>query len=84
MQVKVTVKSCNGTCSQGHRVGDEWTVCNQTVGGICFSAFCSLLPWIQMLRFDGRPEWDVDVACPDPDNQVVFRLTKQSNAEANN
>lgn len=76
MQVRITVKSCRGHCSQGHRLGDSWLLADRTTEGICLSAFCSLLPWIQMLRFDGRPSWDVDVACPDPDNPVVFRLEK--------
>ena len=76
MPVKITVKSCRGHCSQGHQLGDSWMLSEKTVDGICLSAFCSMLPWAQTLRFDGKPSWDVDIACPDADNPVVFRLEK--------
>ncbi|MEW6724731.1 MAG: TIGR04076 family protein [Bacillota bacterium] len=76
MKVRVTVLSQRGKCSQGHRVGDSWVIGDKTEGGICFSAFCSLLPWVQMLRFDGKTAWEVEVPCPDWVNPVVFRLEK--------
>lgn len=76
MKVKLTVLSCKGKCSQGHKPGDSWLMENKTAGGICFSAFCSLLPWIQALRFDAQMPWDVEVACPDPENQVVIKVEK--------
>lgn len=76
MQVKITVKSSHGHCSQRHQPGDSWLLADKTVEGICLSAFCSLLPWVHMLRFDGQPSWDVDIACPDADNPVVFRLER--------
>lgn len=76
MRVKVTVINQKGHCSLGHQVGDTWVIENETPAGICFSAFCSLLPWVQMLRFDGKTSWNVDIACPDGENPTIFRLEK--------
>ncbi|MGE5654236.1 MAG: TIGR04076 family protein [Bacillota bacterium] len=76
MLVKVTVLSQKGHCSAGHHVGDSWMIDQHTPAGICFSGFCSLLPWVQMLRFDGQTAWDVEIPCPDHENPVIFRLEK--------
>ena len=75
------VVSQKGTCVAGHRVGDEFEIDElKTPGGMCPWAFVALWPFAEPLRFGAFP-WEKDpskarVACPDPDNPVVFELRK--------
>jgi uncharacterized repeat protein (TIGR04076 family) len=80
-KVSVKVISQKGNCEAGHRVGDEWVVGEKTPEGICIFAFASLLPFITPLMYGGAFPWEKDpdrttVACPDPDNPVVFELRR--------
>ncbi len=74
MAVRIKVIEVRGDCSAGHEVGQQWFLEDETVGGICFSGFCSLLPWIHMLRFGAETPWPVEVGCPDHENCVVFSI----------
>jgi uncharacterized repeat protein (TIGR04076 family) len=81
-KVSVKVISQKGTCEAGHKVGDEWLVGEKTPEGMCIFAFDSLLPFITPLMYGGAFPWEKDpdrttVACPDPDNPVVFELSRQ-------
>ena len=80
-EIKVKVKSQKGNCHAGHKVGDEFVIRLCTPEGLCTSAFCTLFPVIEMLRFGGSYPWMEDpgkaeVACPDPENPVVFELKR--------
>jgi uncharacterized repeat protein (TIGR04076 family) len=80
-KVSVRVISQKGTCEAGHKVGDEWVVGDTTPEGICLYAFGSLLPFITPLMFGCAFPWEKDpdkttVACPDPDNPVVFEIRR--------
>ncbi len=76
MSVKVEVIEKAGACGSGHEIGECWSIERWTPEGICLSAFCSLLPWIHLSRQGKKPPWTIDIACPDPENRVVFRLTR--------
>jgi uncharacterized repeat protein (TIGR04076 family) len=75
------VVSQQGTCEAGHRVGDEFVIGRHTPPGMCSWAFYTLFPFASVLHFDGTFPWESDpdratVACPDPDNPVVFELRR--------
>lgn len=80
-EVFARVISQKGTCAHEHKVGDEWVIGGETPEGICLSAFQSLLSDLRVLMFGGSLPWMEDpdtaiVACPDPENPVVFELRR--------
>ncbi len=79
--VVARVISQQGSCEAGHRTGDEFAVGQTTPPGMCSWAFYTLYPFAQVLQFGGRFPWEADadvarVACPDPENPVVFELRR--------
>jgi len=77
------VVSQKGTCEAQHKVGDEFIIGEKTPPNFCSWAFCSIFPFAQVLQFGGSFPWEKDrnktiVACPDPDNPVVFELRRTS------
>jgi uncharacterized repeat protein (TIGR04076 family) len=76
------VVSQKGTCEAGHKVGDEFVIePMKTPPGMCPWAFYTLFPFAGTLQFGGTFPWGKDpdkttVACPDPDNPVVFELRR--------
>lgn len=82
-EVIAKVKSQNGTCEVGHKVGDEFIIGQKTPFGICSWAFYTLFPFAEVLQFGGYFPWEKEpdkttVACPDPENPVVFELRRGS------
>ncbi len=80
-EVLVKVVSQKGTCARGHKVGDLWIVGGVTPEGLCMGALAPLIPDIRVLWLGGSLPWSGDpesctVACPDPDNPVVFELRR--------
>ncbi|MCJ7426322.1 MAG: TIGR04076 family protein [Dehalococcoidales bacterium] len=80
-KVSIKVISQKGSCEAGHKVGDQWLVGEKTPGGMCLFAFSSLFPFITPLMYGGAFPWEKDpdkttVACPDPDNPVVFEIRR--------
>jgi len=81
-KVVVRIISQKGTCSAGHRVGDEWVIKGEHApAGMCMYAFNSLFPFITALAFGGTLPWEPNpdittVACPDAKNPVVFELKR--------
>ena len=78
------VVSQQGACEAGHQVGDEFVIGQTTPCGMCSWSFCTLYPFSQVLQFGGCFPWEPDpdvarVACPDPDNPVVFELRREDN-----
>ena len=79
----VTVEVCEirgkGICPLGHRVGDRFIFGDPD---ICVWANHVLLPFATALRFGGEIPWKnvqkdtIDISCPDPDNTVIFRLSR--------
>ena len=79
--VTAKVVSQKGTCAAGHRVGDEFKIGQQTPPNFCSWAFYSLFPFAEVPQFGGSFPWENEknkttVACPDPDNPVVFELER--------
>ena len=73
------VISQKGTCEAGHKKGDEFIIGQNTPDGMCSWAFYTLFPFAEVLQFGGSFPWEKNprkttVACPDPDNPVVFEL----------
>ncbi len=73
------VISQKGRCVAGHRIGDKFVIGQQTAPGLCSWAFYSLFTFAEVLQFGGSFPWGNDenkitVACPDPENPVVFEL----------
>jgi len=63
-------------------VGDEFEIGECTPPGMCSWAFYTIFPFAQVLKFGGSFPWEKDkdgttVACPDPDNPVVFDLVRR-------
>lgn len=82
LQVKAKVISQKGTCSAGHKVGDEFHITEKTPPQMCSWAFYTLFPFAEVLQFGGSFPWEKDpdkatVACPDPENPVVFELVRE-------
>lgn len=84
--VTITVKSLEGHCVQGHKVGDQWIIDKEgkTPSGMCAHAYVSLFHAIQVLQFGGvfpfseklgHPDI-CNVYCPDPSNHIVFEVRR--------
>ena len=76
------VISQKGTCAAGQRVGDKFFFVKMTPPGLCSWAFSSLFPFAEVLQFGGSFPWEKDpdkatIACPDPENPVVFELSRK-------
>ena len=64
------VESQKGSCEAGHRIGDEFIIDPaRTPAGMCPWAFYTLFPFAE-------DPARTRVACPDPDNPVVFELRR--------
>ncbi len=79
-EVIAMVISQKGTCSAGHRVGDEFVMGETPPPGMRSWAVYTLFPFAKVLQFGGSFPWGKEsnkttVACPDPDNPVVFELS---------
>jgi uncharacterized repeat protein (TIGR04076 family) len=80
-EVIAKVISQRGTCAAGHKVGDIFVIGDKTPAGMCSWAFYTLFPFAEVLQYGGAFPWEKDpnkttVACPDPDNPVVFELRR--------
>ncbi|HEX79327.1 MAG TPA: TIGR04076 family protein [Dehalococcoidia bacterium] len=81
-RIVARVISQKGTCEADHKIGDEFIIGQSTPPGMCSWAFQAIFPFAEVLQFGGSFTWEKDkdkatVACPDPDNPVVFELRKE-------
>jgi uncharacterized repeat protein (TIGR04076 family) len=81
VKIIARVISQKGTCEAGHKVGDEFVIDQKAPAGFCTWALYTLFPFAEVLQFGGSFPWEKDgdtarVACPDPDNPVVFELRR--------
>jgi len=80
--VVVEVIQQEGTCTAGHRVGDQVVFDGLHVRGkLCIHALYSMLPKVFALRYGAGFPWlqDKNVsthACPDAFNPVVFEVQR--------
>jgi len=80
-KVVARVVSQKGTCSAGHKVGDEFLIGHNTPAGMCAWAFYAVFPFASVLQYGGSFPWESDpdrtvVACPDSGSPVVFELRR--------
>jgi uncharacterized repeat protein (TIGR04076 family) len=80
-EIVAEVISQRGTCAAGHKIGDKFAIGDKTPLGMCSWAFYTLFPFAGVLQYGGAFPWEKDpnkttVACPDPDNPVVFELRR--------
>ena len=79
--IKITVASVGGKCPLENVPGKSFLIERTTPDGMCLSAFNSLNPAIQVLRFGGSFPWDDNpdityVGCPDHINRVVYKVER--------
>lgn len=76
------IKSVRGTCSVGHKAGDQIELDGHSSGGLCGFFYHDAFPYIIMLQFGGGfpKEWgDQDVVtldCMDKSNRVTMELRR--------
>jgi len=76
-KLKITVHSAPKGCSLGFKEGDSWLITNRTPGGMCLSAYASMVSQIRTLRMGGGGNRDYcRVCCPDPRYCVVYEIKK--------
>ena len=81
-ELEITVIKTSGKCSVKHKEGETFKIDSyKTPKGICLSAFHAIWPPARTLLLGGSHPWDENVgettvACPDPDNPVVFRIKR--------
>jgi uncharacterized repeat protein (TIGR04076 family) len=80
-KVKAKVISQKGTCSAGHKVGDEFIIGDTLPTGMCSWAFHAMFPFVAALQSGGTFPWEKNadkttVACPDAESPLVFELSR--------
>ena len=77
-----TIKAVKGSCSAGHKVGDQIELGGHSSGGLCGFFYHSLFPYIIMLQFGGGfpAEWGdpdaIEMDCMDKWNLVTIELRR--------
>ena len=80
IRVEIVEIQGSGTCPLGLEVGRAWEIADGLLPeGMCGSAYHSLFPYVTALRFGASFPWEdegeASIACPDPANPVVFKMT---------
>lgn len=77
-----TIKSIQGHCGRGHKVGDRLELSSHDSGGLCGFFYHNIFPQLTMLQFGGSfpADWgDPDVLlqdCSDRVNKVTIELRR--------
>ena len=77
-----TVTSLKGTCTAGHKVGDQIELSCHSSGGLCGFFYHDIFPALQMLQFGGSfpPDWGdpdvMEVECVDKYNLLKMELRR--------
>jgi uncharacterized repeat protein (TIGR04076 family) len=84
MEYRVIAKiiHIDGTCSMGHKLGEEFIIDDSTPKGMCSWAFYTIFPFYSVLKYGGTFPWEENpdkaiIACPDPQNIVHFELKRE-------
>ena len=80
--IKLKVIKQQGTCTAGHKVGDEILISfrkNEIKGRVCLHSLYSILPKVFAMAYGAEFPWlaDPDIsthACPDAWNPVVYEV----------
>lgn len=76
------IKSVQGSCSAGHRAGDQIELSAHHAGGLCGFLYHQAFPYILMLQFGGGfpAEWGdpdvIELDCMDKTNLVTIELRR--------
>ena len=81
MDIIAKVISQKGKCDAEHKINDEFIVGQITPVNMCSWAFYTLFPFATVMQYGGSFPWEEDinkttVACPDPENPVIFELRR--------
>lgn len=83
-RITARVSRIKGTCSAGHKVGDEFDLSGHLAPPLCASCFHDIWPWVQVFRNGGAMPYLKDkdflvLQCPDFQNalRLEIRRTKQ-------
>jgi len=77
-----TIKAVKGSCSAGHKVGDQLELGGHSAGGLCGFLYHSVFPYLIMLQFGGGypAEWGdpdvIELDCVDKMNTVTIELRR--------
>lgn len=77
-----TIKDVKGSCSAGHRVGDQMELSLHKTGGLCGAFYHDIFPYVVMLQMGGSfpAAWgDIDIVnleCMDRLNAVSIELKR--------
>jgi len=79
-KIHIEVISQKGNCYWDHKKGQSWEFQGLCPGGMCSTAFHAAFPYILSLQNFGTFYWEkqkgtADVACPDGENPVIFRIS---------
>jgi uncharacterized repeat protein (TIGR04076 family) len=82
-KVTAIIRGVKGTCSMGHKVGDEFEISAYNTAGLCGFFYHDIFPYIVMLQFGGAfpPQWGggdvVQLECMDRYNAVTIELRRE-------
>ena len=85
--IAIRVISREGTCTCGHKAGDEWIIRDyKSPEGICLYALNAIMPFVWTLAFGGTLPWEKDpdaavAVCPDGDNPVTFEIRRSGDLQ---
>lgn len=75
-----TVKSIQGECTAGHKVGDTFELSFHETAALCGGFYHDIFPSITLLQFGGQYPWGerdvIEVECPDRYNLVKLELRR--------
>ena len=77
-----TIKAVKGSCSAGHKVGDQIELSGHNAGGLCGFFYHDVFPYLVMLQFGGSfpAEWGdpdvIELDCVDKANAVTIELRR--------
>ncbi len=81
-KVNITIKEfTKKKCPGEHKVGDSWLYEGKTLGGMCSSAYDTVIPFARILRYGGELPWAADkdvllLSCPDPNVQAIYEVRR--------
>ena len=75
-----TIKSIQGMCSAGHKVGDKFELSMHDSAGLCGLFYHDIFPWILALQLGGENPWGekdvVELECMDRINAAKIELRR--------
>ena len=77
-----TIKAVKGSCSAGHKAGDQLELSGHNAGGLCGFFYHDVFPYLVMLQFGGGfpAEWGdpdvIELECMDKANAVTIELRR--------